>query len=96
MQPVPKQFDMVLGDMNFYSLTASQKELLEEAKNLYKDKVREGNFEYSAKDLEGEGNFMHHIEVKTSQKLNNGIVFKLVRYDDNEPVLYTVSHNILN
>ena len=81
MHPMPKEFNKVIGDLDISSLEPDQLKAYQDAITLGKQtfKIADNEYTISSIDLEGYV-MMHHIESFHYQKLENGIVMKLVPY----------------
>lgn len=81
MHPMPKEFNKVTADLDISNLEPEQLKAYQDAiasgKQVFK--IGDNEFPISLIDLEGY-NMMHHIESYHYQKLENGIVIKMVPY----------------
>lgn len=87
MHPATDQFESIISDLDFYTLTPEQQKLKQEADLNSKSVIKVGSYEYPVNISEGE--FVHHIESLNRQKLPNGLIIKLVKYK-NDVVHYVV------
>jgi hypothetical protein len=87
MHPATDQFESVISDLDFYTLTPEQQKLKQEADLSSKSVIKVGSYEYPVNISEGE--FVHHIESSNRQKLPNGLIIKFVKYK-NDLVHYVV------
>ena len=81
MHPMPKEFNKVTGDLDISSLEPEQLKAYQDAIASGKQVFKIGDNEYPIGSVDLEGyNMMHHIESYHYQKLENGIVIKMVPY----------------
>jgi len=83
MQPSSSNFSTTIADINAYNLTASQRKAYERAKL-----QGQNNFEYAGRiyrvdDIDNQyiEKVMPDIEFKSDQKLDNGLIIKLIEYE---------------
>jgi hypothetical protein len=90
MHPMPKEFNKVVGDLDISYLLPEQLKAYQVALSLGKKVFTVGNKEFPINSIDQEGyNMMHHIESFHYQKLENGIVIKMVPYAS-ESINYVV------
>lgn len=93
MHPMSKYFQALKEDLDVSSLTEEQHKQYEKAK-LYKAfevQLADKTLKMSSFDP-ASYSMLYHFESKTSQKLANGMVFKIVEYV-NKDIMYMVNES---
>lgn len=83
MQPSSFDFTTTIADINAYNLTAKQRKAYERAKVTGQRSFEYAGRSYKVKDINIEyiEKVMPDIELRSDQKLENGLIIKLIEYD---------------
>lgn len=85
IQPAPLGFNLTIGDINFQNLTPKQREAWSKAKEAGLKEYEFLGRKYKTSETEPESHkMMAEIELKSEQKLANGLIMKMFEYDSDE------------
>jgi hypothetical protein len=91
MQPMPREFDTVRGDLNIFALQKSEWRVVQEAKRRNQTSFVDRNITYYVHDFEKTDVLLfNNVFAHRYQMLENGLVFKLIKHDAGD-VGYSVS-----
>jgi len=91
MHPMSKYFHALKEDLDVSSLTEEQQKLYEKAKLSKASEVHLGDKTFEMNSFDPASySMLYHFKSKTSQKLANGMVFKMVEYT-NKDIMYSVN-----
>jgi hypothetical protein len=86
LQPMPSDFDLVKGDLNLFKLPKDAKDLIDAAKsrNMSTVVINKESYAMDLFMLDTEVRIVFNVYARRSQVMSNGLVIKLVRYEEKE------------